>query len=247
MSHTPSTCNVDPSEIHKFDTKADAWWDKDGPFATLHAINPLRLGFINKTAQEAGILLCKARVLDLGCGGGILSMALAKCGAKVTGLDMGEANIQAAKARLDVCPIDPTPDFICQNVLDYAKTHAGTFDIICCMEMLEHVPEPALILQACATLLRQGGILVTSTLNRNTKSRLFAIIGAERILKLLPKGTHDFDKFITPAELDKLITQAGLVRGAITGLHYNPLTGNYWLSGANVDVNYFMAATKIQP
>ena len=232
----PTHHNVDHEEIHKFETLAARWWDPHSEFKPLHEINPLRLEYIDGLAPLAG-----KRVLDVGCGGGILAESMAARGAQVTGIDMGEAPLEVARLHLLESGLDI--DYQRIPVEQLAAQQPGSFDVITCMEMLEHVPDPASVIQACATLVRPEGKLFFSTLNRNPKSYLFAIIGAEYILRLLPKGTHDFDKFIRPSELDDWLRRAGLHSDHITGLVYNPLTGNYRLD-RDVDVNYMVACSK---
>lgn len=236
--------NVDLQEVQKFTDLANEWWDKSGAFATLHQINPLRLNWIEQQTiarQQSG--LTGKKVLDVGCGGGILSHSMAVRGATVTGIDLGEANIKAAQ--IHATQTSQAIDFACVAVEDFAKVHAGEFDVVTCMEMLEHVPDPQSIISACFTLLKPNGVLVLSTINRNPKSYLFAVIGAEYLLRLLPRGTHDYEKFITPAELDRFAQRAGCKRQDLIGLHYNPLIKHYWLA-QNVDVNYMMAVYKPQ-
>lgn len=258
-----STINVDPSEVEKFNKLANEWWSSTGAFATLHEINPLRLNWIeenvkrgyqskdltksneaphalNKTAETG---LSGKKVLDVGCGGGILSESMARRGADVTGIDLGTENLKAAALHAEQSGLDNTLRYQHIPVEDLAKTHAGQFDVVTCMEMLEHVPNPSSIVQACFELLAPGGVCVLSTINRNPKSYLFAIVGAEYVLRLLDRGTHDYAKFITPAELDKMAINAGFTRQDIIGLHYNPLTKRYWLA-QNVDVNYMIAVQK---
>lgn len=232
----PTHYNVDHEEIHKFEALAARWWDPHSEFKPLHDINPLRLEYIDKIAPLAG-----KRVLDVGCGGGILAESMAARGAQVTGIDMGEAPLEVARLHLLESGLDI--DYQRIPVEQLAAEHPGSFDVITCMEMLEHVPDPASVIRACATLVRPDGKLFFSTINRNPKSYLFAIIGAEYILRLLPKGTHDFDKFIRPSELDNWLRQADLRSDHITGLVYNPLTGNYRLD-RDVDVNYMVACSK---
>lgn len=236
--------NVDLQEVQKFTDLANEWWDRTGAFATLHQINPLRLNWIEQQTiarQQSG--LTGKKVLDVGCGGGILSHSMAVRGATVTGIDLGEANIKAAQIHAE--QTSQEIDFACVAVEDYAKAHAGEFDVVACMEMLEHVPDPQSIINACFTLLKPNGVLVLSTINRNPKSYLFAVIGAEYLLRLLPRGTHDYEKFITPAELDRFAQRAGCKRQDLIGLHYNPLIKHYWLA-QNVDVNYMMEVYKPQ-
>lgn len=228
--------NVDLHEIAKFNQLANAWWDKNGVFKPLHDINPLRLGFIEKVADG----VAGKRVLDVGCGGGILAHSLSYLGANVVGIDMGYENIAAAIAHNE--RMGANVDYRCTAIEDLAKT-GEKFEVVACMEMLEHVPNPKSVIEACFELLVDGGTLVLSTINRNPKSYLFAIIGAEHILRLLPKGTHEFAKFITPTELDKMVIDSGFIRHNMIGLHYNPITRRYWLA-PNVDVNYMMAVKK---
>jgi len=260
LNDTMTAINVDPSEVEKFNNLASEWWSNTGAFATLHEINPLRLNWIeenikrgyegyqndhnsaaiNKTADTG---LAGKKVLDVGCGGGILSESMARRGADVTGIDLGTENLKAAALHAEQSGLANTLRYQHIPVEDLAKTHAGQFDVVTCMEMLEHVPDPASIVQACFELLAPGGVCVLSTINRNPKSYLFAIVGAEYVLRLLDRGTHDYAKFITPAELDKMAIDAGFTRQDIIGLHYNPLTKRYWLA-QNVDVNYMMAVQK---
>ena len=254
---TATAINVDPSEVDKFNKLASEWWSKTGAFATLHEINPLRLNWIeenvkrsyqndsadtdiHKTAETG---LAGKKVLDVGCGGGILSESMARRGADVTGIDLGTENLKAAALHAEQSALHETLRYQHIPVEELAKTHASQFDMVTCMEMLEHVPDPSSIVQACFELLAPGGVCVLSTINRNPKSYLFAIVGAEYVLRLLDRGTHDYAKFITPAELDKMAIDAGFTRQNIIGLHYNPLTKRYWLA-QNVDVNYMMAVHK---
>ena len=247
------TTNVDPSEVDKFNKLANEWWDNTGAFATLHHINPLRLNWIeqnvkrgyksadaNKTAESG---LSGKKVLDVGCGGGILAESMARRGADVTGIDLGTENLKAATVHAEQSNLNDSLRYQHIPVESLAATHAGQFDVVTCMEMLEHVPDPSAIVQACFELLAPGGVCVLSTINRSPKSYLFAIVGAEYVLRLLDRGTHDYAKFITPAELDKMAIDAGFGRQDIIGLHYNPLTKRYWLA-QNVDVNYMMAVQK---
>lgn len=239
----PPTPNADPKEIEKFTQLAASWWDKKGAFKPLHDINPLRLDWIDEQCfAHFGESLMDKKIADVGCGGGILSYALAERGAVVLGVDLGQENLQAASIYAKQMGQDNL-DFACVAVETLADEQAGRFDIVTCMEMLEHVPDPQSVIDACFKLLKPNGLLVMSTINRNAKSYLFAIVGAEYVLRLLKKGTHEFNKFITPAELDKMATNSGFCRLDMIGLHYNPLTKNYWLA-PNVAVNYMMAFTK---
>ena len=228
---------IDMSEYaHEFDDREVIRINPGMAFGTgLHETTSLSADFLETYIQEGD------KVLDVGCGGGILSHSMALRGATVTGIDLGEENIAAAKIHAE--KTNQTIDFQCISVEELAKTHAGQFDVVTCMEMLEHVPNPQSIINACFELLKPNGVLVLSTINRNAKAYLFAIIGAEYVLKLLDKGTHDYNKFITPAELDRFAERSGFKRQDLIGLHYNPITKNYWLA-QNVDVNYMMAVFK---
>lgn len=237
MQHNPSDNeNVDNSEIAKFQGLANQWWDKEGDMKPLHDINPLRANFIDRYGKVAG-----KNVLDLGCGAGILSEGLAFRGANVTGIDMASDVIEVAKLHLleSKCEIDYK--LISAEAL--AKTHAGHFDVICCMEMLEHVPEPESVIQACATLCKPGGDLFFSTINRNLKAFMMAIVGAEYILRLIPKGTHHYEKLIKPSELAQWCRQAKLDVKHMQGLGYNPITKHYSLT-QDTSVNYLVHVTK---
>jgi len=228
--------NVDHAEISKFEELASRWWDPHSEFKALHEINPLRLGWI-----EERISLQGKRVLDVGCGGGILSESMAAHGAEVTGIDMGEAPLQVARLHLLESGLSVNYEHIPTERLAAERPEA--FDLVTCMEMLEHVPDPASVVSACAELLKPGGTAFFSTINRNPKAYLFAIVGGEYLLRLLPKGTHDFSKFIRPSELDRWIRQAGLETTRITGLTYNLLTRQYRLA-PDVDVNYMVCCRK---
>lgn len=230
------TVNADPLEIQKFSELAHRWWDPSSEFRPLHEINPLRLEWINARAPLAG-----KNVIDIGCGGGILSEAMARKGAKVTGIDLSTKALKVAELHSLESGIDIRYKHIAAE--DIAAEEAGQFDVVTCMEMLEHVPDPAAIVRAAATLVKPGGHVFFSTLNRNFKSYLFAVIGAEYILRMLPRGTHDYDKFITPSELAQFVRQAGLQVDGIKGLTYNPLTKIYSLN-SDTDVNYMVACSK---
>ncbi|HIJ21765.1 MAG: bifunctional 2-polyprenyl-6-hydroxyphenol methylase/3-demethylubiquinol 3-O-methyltransferase UbiG [Gammaproteobacteria bacterium] len=231
------TQNVDPEEIAKFEALAHRWWDRNSEFKPLHDMNPLRLDYIERFATMDG-----ARILDVGCGGGILSEGMAKAGAEVTGIDMGEAPLSVAKLHLLESKLEVEYRQI--SVEDLADETPGSYDIITCMEMLEHVPDPASTIEACSRLVKPEGDLFFSTINRNLKSYLMAIIGAEYILNMLPKGTHEHDKFIKPAEMEQWCRHAALALDDLTGVHYNPLTMIFTL-GSNVDVNYFAHARPL--
>ena len=229
--------NVDLSEIAKFEKLASRWWDPHSEFKPLHDINPLRAGWIDQHANVK-----HKTVLDVGCGGGLLCEALAHRGAVVTGIDMGEAPLSVA--RLHQLESGVTVDYQRSTAESMAERRAGEFEIVTCLEMLEHVPDPATVIQACADLCRSGGDLFFSTINRNPKSFLFAIIGAEYILNLLPRGTHEYDKFIKPSELARWIREAGLDMQEMMGMTYNPLTKRYRLTPDDVSVNYLIRAKK---
>lgn len=224
--------NVDEQEIARFEALATRWWDKSGDFRPLHEINPLRLNWINERAPVAG-----QQILDVGCGGGILAEALAEKGAKVTGIDMGEAPLEVA--RLHLLESGLQVDYRKCTAEALAAERPGQFDIVTCLEMLEHVPSPASVIAACKTLVRPGGHVFFSTINRNAKAFLLAIVGAEYVLRLLPRGTHEYQKFIRPSELESWARASGLVMESMTGMQYNPITRIYSL-GRDVDVNYLM-------
>lgn len=233
MSHSPPTLNVDPSEIAKFEALADKWWDMNSEFKPLHQINPLRLNWIDERVGLSG-----KRVLDVGCGGGILAESMAKRGAEVLGIDMGAAPLAVAQLHAQQTGVKNI-SYQQIPVEQLAEQQPHSFDVVTCMEMLEHVPDPAAIIQACQRLVKADGHVFFSTINRNPKSYLFAIVGAEYVLQLLPKGTHDYKKFIRPSELATWIRTAKLTLKESTGLHYNPITKFYWLA-PNVDVNYMV-------
>ena len=237
--------NADFDEIGKFTKLADEWWDRMGAFKSLHDINPLRLNWIeDRTNEHLGSPLQGKKVVDIGCGGGILAHSMAVRGASVLGIDLGDENLKAAAIHADKTGMSEQVQFRCVPAEVLASQEAEQYDVVTCMEMLEHVPDPSAIVQACFDLTKPGGVCVMSTINRNPKSYLFAIVGAEYVLNLVDKGTHDYHKFITPAELDQMALRAGFRRFDMTGLHYNPITKHYWLSNRNVDVNYMMAFVK---
>lgn len=229
--------NVDPAEIARFEALAARWWDAAGEFRPLHEINPLRANWIDERAPVAG-----RRILDVGCGGGILAEALARRGAQVTGIDLGEAPL--AVARLHGIESDVAVDYRRIAAEALAAETPGTFDVVTCLEMLEHVPDPAAVVRACAALVKPGGHLFFSTINRNPKAFALAIIGAEYLLGLLPRGTHTYARFIRPAELAAWCRSAGLEVHDMTGMLYNPLTRSYRLKARDVDVNYLLHATR---
>ncbi len=226
--------NVDPLELEKFSQLAHRWWDPHSEFKPLHEINPLRLDYIDRIAALAG-----KSVLDVGCGGGILSEAMATRGAHVTGIDLADKPLKVAQLHLLESGADV--DYLKISAEDLARERPRQFDVVTCMELLEHVPDPAATVQACATLVKPGGVVFFATLNRNPKSYLFAVIGAEYILKLLPRGTHDYGKFIKPSELASMCRKSGLSLAGLKGMTYNPFTGRYAL-GADTDVNYILHA-----
>jgi 2-polyprenyl-6-hydroxyphenyl methylase/3-demethylubiquinone-9 3-methyltransferase len=228
--------NSDPLELEKFSALAHRWWDPNSEFKPLHEINPLRLQWIDRLAGLAG-----KNVLDVGCGGGILAESMAGQGATVTGIDLAEKSLKVA--RLHLLESGRQVDYQCVAAEDFASARPGAFDVVTCMEMLEHVPDPGSIVRACATLAKPGGWVFLSTLNRNPKSYLYAIIGAEYLLNLLPKGTHDWARFIKPAELARHVRAAGLEPVEVSGLTYNPISRVYRLE-ADSSVNYMMACRK---
>jgi len=228
--------NVDHSEVAKFEEIAYRWWDKESEFKPLHDINPLRLGYIDKAANIAG-----KKVLDVGCGGGILSESMAVKGANVTGIDMGGIPLEVA--RLHLLETGQQVDYQQITAEEFAELHAGEFDVVTCMEMLEHVPDPQSVVNACIKLVKPGGKVFFSTLNRNPKSYAMAILGAEYILGMLPKGTHDYKKFIKPSEMGNWMRRAGLSIEDLSGMSYNPLLKSYSLN-KDIDVNYLTYGIK---
>ena len=231
----PAATNVDQSELDKFQAIASRWWDPDSEFRPLHRINPLRLEWIER--QAGG--LAGRRVVDVGCGGGILAESMAVRGAEVLGIDLAGDTLQVAELHA----LDSGVELHYRNIAveDLAAEQPGGFDVVTCMEMLEHVPDPESVIMACARLTRRGGTLCFSTLNRNTKSFAFAIVGAEYLLRMLPRGTHDYGRFIRPSELASAARRAGLDPVDLCGLTYNPLTDHYALAPGDVDVNYLAA------
>lgn len=228
--------NVDPAELEKFSKLAHRWWDPEGEFRPLHDINPLRLEWIDRHAQLAG-----SAVIDIGCGGGILAEAMARRGARVTGIDLSEKALRVAELHLHESHLEI--EYVKATTEEYAALHVGEFDLVTCMELLEHVPEPASMVAACARLVRPGGQVFFSTINRNPKSYLFAVIGAEYLLGLLPKGTHDYMRFIKPSELSRWSRASGLRPDELIGMTYNPITRRYRL-GRDCDVNYLLRCTR---
>ncbi len=233
---TTTQINMDPNEIAKFEALASRWWDPNSEFKPLHDINPLRLDYIDRQAGLAG-----KRVLDVGCGGGILAEAMASRGAEVTGIDLGEAPLSVAE--LHLLESGESVEYRRIAAEELAEEMPEHFDIVTCMEMLEHVPDPSSIIRACSRLVKPEGRVFFSTLNRNPKSFLLAIVGAEYILGMLPKGTHEYAKFIRPSELDHWARQAGLETVDVTGMTYNPLSRRYRL-GRDIDVNYLVTTVK---
>jgi 2-polyprenyl-6-hydroxyphenyl methylase/3-demethylubiquinone-9 3-methyltransferase len=228
--------NVDPLELEKFSQLASRWWDPQSEFKPLHEINPLRLGYIDSIAGLAG-----KRVLDVGCGGGILSEAMAARGALVTGIDLADKPLKVA--RLHLLESGLSVDYLKISAEELARTNDEHYDVVTCMEMLEHVPDPAQTVRACSDLLKPGGRAFFATINRNPKAYAFAILGAEYILNLLPRGTHDYAKFIKPSELARMCRDAGLSVAGTIGMTYNPLTRVYAL-GRDTDVNYILHCQK---
>lgn len=236
-SSPPPSGNVDQAELDKFSALASRWWDPESEFKPLHAINPLRLDWIQ---QHTGPLAGK-RVVDVGCGGGILSESMARAGATVTGIDLAEKSLKIA--RLHGLESGVQVDYRTVSAEQLAAEQAGQFDVVTCMEMLEHVPDPASIIQACSQLAKPGGWVFFSTLNRNPKSFLFAIVGAEYLLRLLPRGTHSYEHFIKPSELAASARRAGLQVADLGGMEYNPITDTYTLS-RDTSVNYLVATQR---
>jgi 2-polyprenyl-6-hydroxyphenyl methylase / 3-demethylubiquinone-9 3-methyltransferase len=232
-----TTSNVDPQEIAKFEALASRWWDRNSEFKPLHDINPLRANYVDRHSPVSG-----KRLVDVGCGGGILAEAMAQRGANVTGIDMGEAPLSVAKLHKLESGVEV--DYFQSTAEELAASEPESFDIVCCLEMLEHVPDPGSVIKACADMAKPGAALYFSTINRNPKAFAFAIVGAEHILQLLPAGTHEYDKFIKPSELAGWIRDAGLLLRDQTGLTYNPITRIYKLNPRDVSVNYMVHAVK---
>lgn len=229
--------NVDQAEIAKFEALASRWWDRESEFKPLHEINPLRINWIEEHVSLAG-----KKVLDVGCGGGILSEGMAKRGATVTGIDMGDAPLSVAKLHKLESQVDV--EYFKSTAEDFVAEHAGKYDIVTCLEMIEHVPDPSSVIKACRSLVKPNGYVFFSTISRNPKSYLFAIIGAEYVLRLLPRGTHDYQKFVNPSELGAWCREAGLDVQDMTGLTYNPLSKTYKLA-EDVSVNYMIQTQRI--
>lgn len=236
MSKQQNSHNVDLNEIKKFEDLASNWWDPESEFQPLHAINPLRTEYINLHSPVNGL-----KVLDVGCGGGLISEAMSAFGADVTGIDMGEAPLSVAK--LHLLESGETVEYIKITAEELAEQRPEQYDIVTCLEMLEHVPDPSLVIDACAKMVKPGGDVYFSTINRNPKAWLMAIVGAEYVLNMLPKGTHEYNKLIKPSELCEYARNAGLELQRMIGLHYNPLTKIYKLA-PGVDVNYMIHCKK---
>ena len=234
---TSAHSNVDPAELAKFSDLAHRWWDPESEFRPLHQINPLRLDWINNIAPLQG-----KQVLDVGCGGGILTDAMARSGATALGIDLATKSLKVAQLHALEAQT-PNVQYREVSVEDLAAERPASFDVVTCMEMLEHVPDPSSVVRACAQLVKPGGHVFFSTLNRNPKSFLFAIVGAEYVLNLLPRGTHEYAKFIRPSELARDCREAGLDWQHTRGMEYNPLTRRYWLSN-DTSVNYLVATQK---
>jgi len=231
----PHETNVDPAEIDKFQSIASRWWDRESEFKPLHDINPLRVDYIERQVKG----LAGKQVIDIGCGGGILTEALAQRGALMTGIDMAEQSLKVARLHLHESDLDI--DYQLSTAEAFAEHNAARFDVVACLEMLEHVPDPAAIIDAAVRLLKPGGCLILSTLNRNPKSFALAILGAEYVLGLIPRGTHQYRRFIKPSEMAAQLRANGMRVLDISGMSYNPLTRNYTL-GRDIDVNYLMTA-----
>lgn len=227
--------NVDPLEIEKFQSIASRWWDRESEFKPLHEINPLRISYIERQAQGVD----GKRILDIGCGGGILAEALAQKGARVTGIDMAELSLKVARMHLHESALEI--DYQLSTVEAFAEHSEARFDIVTCLEMLEHVPDPASIIASATRLLKPGGVLFLSTINRNPKSFALAILGAEYILRMLPRGTHEYQKFIKPSEIAAQLRACGMQVNDISGMSYNPFSKRYSLGG-DIDVNYLLTA-----
>lgn len=233
-----TTVNVDSNEIEKFSALASKWWDLNGEFKPLHDINPVRLSFIEERSHG----LASKEILDVGCGGGILAESMARAGAQVTGIDLAKDSLDVAKLHGLESGVSVNYELI--SAEDFALAFPESKDIVTCLEMLEHVPDPASVIRACADIVKPGGRIFFSTINRNLKSWVMAILGAEYIFNLVPKGTHNHKKFITPAEMTRWVDNTSLIPKEMTGLHLNPLNHTYYLSNKNVDVNYILYCEK---
>jgi 2-polyprenyl-6-hydroxyphenyl methylase / 3-demethylubiquinone-9 3-methyltransferase len=228
--------NIDPNEIEKFDKISDRWWDLSGDMKSLHDINPLRVGYIRSRRSLDGL-----KILDVGCGGGILSEALALAGAYVTGIDMAIFPLRSAAAHLNISGLNI--DYRQSTVENWAKNNPNAYDVVTCMELIEHVPDPCSVVTACAGVVKPGGDIFFATINRTLKAFIYIILGGEYILKILPRNTHQYGRFIKSSEMDRWAKQAGLTRMDFTGMHYNLVTKKYWLGG-DLSVNYLMHFTK---
>ena len=237
MNASSTSTNVDPQELAKFSELAHRWWDPESEFRPLHQINPLRLEWIDSLVGVAG-----KRVVDVGCGGGILAESMARKGADVLGIDMATKPLRVAQLHALEAGVKNV-QYREMSAETLAAEQASGFDAVTCMEMLEHVPDPSSVVRACAQMVKPGGWVFFSTLNRNPKSFLFAILGAEYVLKLLPRGTHEYAKFIRPSELTRWARESGLAPNEMKGMEYNPITRRYWLSG-DTSVNYLVACRK---
>tara|TARA_Y100001935_G_C17311796_1_gene517234 strand:+ start:12873 stop:13583 length:711 start_codon:yes stop_codon:yes gene_type:complete len=229
--------NFDQTELHKFEELASRWWDPESEFRPLHEMNPVRLNFIKQSIDLENKI-----VLDVGCGGGILSESMAKEGAEVTGIDLGDAPLEIARLHLLESGLDVK--YLKSSIEELSQTKERSYDVITCMEMLEHVPDPMSVVRSCYKLIKPGGFVFFSTINRNPKAFLLAILGAEYVLKMLPRGTHDYEKFIKPSELSMWVNEAGLEMNKIIGLTYNPITRVFKLNKKDVDVNYIVASRR---
>lgn len=229
--------NVKTSEIEHFNNQAAFWWDENGPFKTLHHINPIRTDYVNQFVELSG-----KKVLDVGCGGGVFSESMAANGAEVTAIDLAEESLEVAK--LHLYESNHSINYKNQSVEDFAVENESSFDVIVCMEMLEHVPDPQSIVDACAKILKPGGWLFLSTINRSSKAMVMGIFVAEHVMGLVPKGTHHFDQLIKPSELSKGVETAGLTVKDVCGMKYNPLSTKAWLDKHDVSINYLLAAQK---
>ena len=238
MTAPHASSNFDQAELDKFAALANRWWDADGPQKPLHALNPVRLKYVADRVPLRG-----ARVLDIGCGGGLLSEALAQAGADVTAIDLAPELVKVA--RLHALESGAKVDYRVQAAEDLAAEQPGSFDVVTCMEMLEHVPDPASIVRACAQLVKPGGWVFFSTINRNAKAFALAIVAAEYMLKMIPKGTHEYGKLLRPSELARFAREAGLDAQGTKGMEHNPISGRYWLSN-DTSVNYMLATRRPQ-
>ncbi len=240
MSKSPENLNAHANEVAHFNQQASFWWDEQGPFKTLHHINPVRSDYVRQFVDLSGL-----KVLDVGCGGGVFSEALAQQGATVTGIDLAEDSLEVAKLHLYESQLDIT--YLQTSVETFADQHPEGFDVVVSMEMLEHVPDPQSVVNACAQLLKPGGWLFLSTINRSAQAMMLGIFAAEHVMGIVPKGTHHYEQLIKPSELVKGVEKTDLIVKDVSGMKYNPMSKRAWLDKTDVSINYLLAAQKPQP